>query len=159
MSNTYLAHYGVKGMKWGVWNAETRRKYGELMANANDRLDKFYVDRAENNLAKVAKSDQRYREKHGRDSVLRKQNTLIAAKRLMMATHDPKLVRYQVMRGQVMLISLGVLPLVTAGAIAPTLALALGNAGYSVSRKGREAKKDVDAQAEEIRQKALAKAR
>lgn len=23
----YLAHYGVAGMKWGVWNDETRRKY------------------------------------------------------------------------------------------------------------------------------------
>ena len=23
-----LAHHGVKGMKWGVWNAETRAKYG-----------------------------------------------------------------------------------------------------------------------------------
>ncbi len=24
----YLVHHGVKGMKWGVWNAETRAKYG-----------------------------------------------------------------------------------------------------------------------------------
>lgn len=27
MSNEYLAHYGVPGMKWGVRNAETQRKY------------------------------------------------------------------------------------------------------------------------------------
>lgn len=27
-SPEYLAHHGVKGMKWGVWNSETRRKYG-----------------------------------------------------------------------------------------------------------------------------------
>lgn len=28
MENEYLAHHGVKGMKWGVRNAETLRKYG-----------------------------------------------------------------------------------------------------------------------------------
>lgn len=26
-SEGYLAHHGVKGMKWGVWNAETRARY------------------------------------------------------------------------------------------------------------------------------------
>ena len=28
MFNRFLAHHGVMGMKWGVWNEETRRKYG-----------------------------------------------------------------------------------------------------------------------------------
>ena len=27
MDNNSLMHYGVKGMKWGVWNADTRAKY------------------------------------------------------------------------------------------------------------------------------------
>lgn len=27
-SEGYLAHYGVKGMKWGVWNEDTRARYG-----------------------------------------------------------------------------------------------------------------------------------
>lgn len=26
--DAYLSHHGVKGMKWGVWNAETQAKYG-----------------------------------------------------------------------------------------------------------------------------------
>ena len=26
----YLEHYGVKGMKWGVWNAETRARYSHV---------------------------------------------------------------------------------------------------------------------------------
>lgn len=28
VNSNYLAHYGVKGMHWGVWNAETKAKYG-----------------------------------------------------------------------------------------------------------------------------------
>jgi hypothetical protein len=27
-SDAYLSHHGTKGMKWGVWNAETMAKYG-----------------------------------------------------------------------------------------------------------------------------------
>lgn len=30
----FLAHHGTKGMKWGVHNDETKRKYGELGAGA-----------------------------------------------------------------------------------------------------------------------------
>ena len=26
MNTCYLAHHGITGMKWGVWNEETRRK-------------------------------------------------------------------------------------------------------------------------------------
>ena len=28
-SDGYLAHHGVQGMKWGVWNAETKARYME----------------------------------------------------------------------------------------------------------------------------------
>ena len=27
-SNGYLSHHGIRGMKWGVWNAETKRRHG-----------------------------------------------------------------------------------------------------------------------------------
>ena len=30
--NSYLAHHGILGMRWGVHNDETKRKYGELPA-------------------------------------------------------------------------------------------------------------------------------
>ena len=29
-----IAHYGVKGQKWGIWNEDTKRKYGILETNA-----------------------------------------------------------------------------------------------------------------------------
>ena len=34
MGASYLAHHGVKGMKWGEWNDETKRKYGLLKTAA-----------------------------------------------------------------------------------------------------------------------------
>lgn len=36
----YLAHYGVKGMKWGVRNEETRRKYGQGPSRVRVKLSK-----------------------------------------------------------------------------------------------------------------------
>ena len=27
--SSYFMHYGVQGMKWGVWNSETRRRYSD----------------------------------------------------------------------------------------------------------------------------------
>ena len=27
--SSYLMHYGVQGMKWGVWNSETRKRYSD----------------------------------------------------------------------------------------------------------------------------------
>lgn len=35
----YLAHHGVKGMKWGVWNAETRAKYGRVGSSRKKGLN------------------------------------------------------------------------------------------------------------------------
>lgn len=28
-SSAYLEHHGIKGMKWGIWNAETQARYAE----------------------------------------------------------------------------------------------------------------------------------
>lgn len=30
-SEAYLEHHGIKGMKWGVWNAETRARYAHTV--------------------------------------------------------------------------------------------------------------------------------
>ena len=36
-SSGYLVHYGIKGMKWGVWNAETKARYNENPALREER--------------------------------------------------------------------------------------------------------------------------
>lgn len=34
MTNNELCHFGVKGMKWGVWNEETRQRYSNGFKNS-----------------------------------------------------------------------------------------------------------------------------
>ena len=46
-SEGYLAHHGVKGMKWGVWNAETASRYSggrghRAIARANKKVNKAF---------------------------------------------------------------------------------------------------------------------
>lgn len=36
--SNHLAHYGVKGMKWGVWNEETQRKYSGGLGRASNAM-------------------------------------------------------------------------------------------------------------------------
>lgn len=60
-SSGYLAHYGVKGMKWGVWNSETMRRYRISKRRRRfDRINSRYekkskaIDKAFNKNAKTA---------------------------------------------------------------------------------------------------------
>lgn len=55
MENKYLAHHGVKGMKWGVRSAETLRKYGDRIATKATHLSK--EERAQ---VRAAKAEQRH---------------------------------------------------------------------------------------------------
>lgn len=43
----YLAHYGVKGMKWGVWNSETKAKYGDAESHPSVEKRKRAYNKAE----------------------------------------------------------------------------------------------------------------
>lgn len=36
--SNHLAHYGVQGMKWGVWNEETQRKYSGGLGRASNAM-------------------------------------------------------------------------------------------------------------------------
>lgn len=42
-SSGYLAHHGIRGMKWGVWNADTSARYKHLNGNNNTKTYANYV--------------------------------------------------------------------------------------------------------------------
>ena len=58
----YLAHHGTKGMKWGVWNEETRRKYLGMTSAKGDKLRKkaeekrLQAEHARSDRAKMLKA-------------------------------------------------------------------------------------------------------
>ena len=53
-SSAYLEHHGVKGMHWGVWNAETRARYNSL--GSTDYKEKGGVMPSGTNVSRVATS-------------------------------------------------------------------------------------------------------
>lgn len=55
----YLEHYGVKGMKWGVWNSETQRKYSGGLGRASNAM-KSKMSSAAGNVARGAKGMTRF---------------------------------------------------------------------------------------------------
>lgn len=61
-SSAYLAHHGTKGMKWGVWNAETAARYG-----GESGAKRFNKDMS--NLAKQDRRISKYGSK--RDAIQR----------------------------------------------------------------------------------------
>lgn len=52
--SAYLTHSGVKGMKWGVWNSETRARYAGDKGSAKFNKDMSKLDKLETRRAKYA---------------------------------------------------------------------------------------------------------
>ena len=52
----FLAHHGTKGMKWGVWNDETRRKYGYYPASSSKKGQRI-IAKAEREYAKADRAN------------------------------------------------------------------------------------------------------
>lgn len=42
LDNNYLKHYGTLGMKWGVWNDETRARYSGTRQSSQQLADKIF---------------------------------------------------------------------------------------------------------------------
>lgn len=61
----YLAHSGVKGMKWGKWNAETAARYGNVKTSHNRTALKsekaFWKSQAAYATGNKAKGDSLYK--------------------------------------------------------------------------------------------------
>lgn len=105
MLNDYLAHYGVLGMKWGVRNAETQRKYSGSSRKSNTKkltsriltttgnVVKTGADKA---ISKVSDANQHRKEvKSIAKSVGTKRRDMREFKKLRKQTlnaHDPELV-------------------------------------------------------------------
>lgn len=61
--DSYLEHYGVKGMKWG------HRKQIRYQEKYAKRLSNYMLDRNERNYKKLQKIDSKYRKANGQNSI------------------------------------------------------------------------------------------
>ena len=71
----YLMHHGVKGMKWGEWNAETAARYSGTKRNAKQSVDDV-VSKAKNKSVMQEHQDARksfnsLKERYGANSQLK----------------------------------------------------------------------------------------
>lgn len=60
-SEAYLEHHGIKGMKWGVWNEETRTRYTSGPGHRSITKANKKVDKSSDAYQKAVKT-------HGKDS-------------------------------------------------------------------------------------------
>lgn len=96
MSNEdYLAHYGVRGMKWGVWNAETAARYaGRHTKSARGKMKALVKQKKEEHESRVASR----RKKRQFDRMTRKTYKLSAKKynqlrNTTLKSNDPEVVK------------------------------------------------------------------
>ena len=105
-----IEHSGVKGMKWGVWNDETKRKYGlgvktkakfaggvdaakATLKKAAEKLNaKATAKRAERATAKAAKAQQRAELKAQRKELGMSKKEFDKLRDQTLKSHDPKVV-------------------------------------------------------------------
>lgn len=116
LSSEAIAHHGVKGMKWGVWNAETRAKYlgglgRKLSSGVKKRAESAKVTvsafankkvsdlKASHEAKKTAKVEQREAEKANREEAARQRKELgmpalkyNQLRETTLASHDPAVI-------------------------------------------------------------------
>lgn len=85
-SNDELAHYGVKGMKWGVWNDETRRKHMGSVGGSLKR--KASAAQQRRNVAKKRRAASKNRSTMSDAELQRRINRLSNEKRLRELTES-----------------------------------------------------------------------
>lgn len=116
LSSEALAHHGTKGMKWGVWNAETRAKYlgglgRKLSSGVKKRAEsakstvstfankKVSDLKASHEAKKTARAEQREAEKANRKEAARQRKELgmpaikyNQLRETTLASHDPAVI-------------------------------------------------------------------
>lgn len=116
LNSSQLAHHGVKGMKWGVWNAETRAKYiggsgrklskgvKQRSSSASDAVARFAKKKlselkSSHDEKKKAKADERAAKKKNKQDIVQQRKDLGMSKaqynklrETTLKSHDPKVV-------------------------------------------------------------------
>ena len=116
LSSEALAHHGTKGMKWGIWNAETRAKYlgglgRKLSSGVKKRAESAKTTvsafankkvsdlKASHEAKKTAKAEQREAEKANRKEAERQRKELGMSavkynqlRETTLASHDPAVI-------------------------------------------------------------------
>lgn len=62
MNNDELAHHGIKGMKWGVWNAETAARYAGAIGRAIKKNTKKLTNAVSENRKERKRERERIKE-------------------------------------------------------------------------------------------------
>ena len=103
-NDEHLEHYGVMGMKWGVWNAETRARYSRAAKNGVKASGQVMLKgaRAVHNASKrrVSQSRDKRTEKKRRSADRRKQRAELGMdpykyaklRKKTLKSHDPAVV-------------------------------------------------------------------
>lgn len=116
LNSSQLEHHGVKGMKWGVWNAETRAKYiggsgrklskgvKQRSSSASDAVARFAKKKlselkSSHDEKKKAKADERAAKKQNKQDIIQQRKDLGMSKaqynklrETTLKSHDPKVV-------------------------------------------------------------------
>lgn len=110
----FLLHSGVKGMKWGVWNEETRRKYaggsgrkastakkktsnkfvktasavGSAVGRVAGKAAKAGVNKAKDRIVK-SRETKKFIKENTKDATRRGQKEFLALRKQTLRSHDP----------------------------------------------------------------------
>ena len=108
LNSTPLEHHGTKGMKWGVWNAETRAKYlggaarkisSAKTAVAKSAAKKVSEMKSSHSAKKAAKAEEKAAKKQSKADVAEQRKELGMSRarynqlrETTLKSHDPKVV-------------------------------------------------------------------
>lgn len=93
LNSTPLEHHGTKGMKWGVWNAETRAKYlGGVKRFAGKKVSEAKEAREAKQKEKAAKKQAREDVKAQRKELGMTRAKYNELRETTLKSHDPKVV-------------------------------------------------------------------
>lgn len=142
-SSAYLEHHGVKGMKWGVRNEETKAKYSASPYSAHrDRR----IEKAADRVYKRASEEYTHAQETGKRSKFKEFRTKAAADSYLRATKDSSRKEYNKYVGTGSL---------AGGAVAGVVGANVGAAIARNTTRGRQLEQQYRSRVAEVRTHAL----